>query len=467
MVLPEGFDAAACAARRSRLSALLQGRPALLASGEALPRNYAANAYPYRPASHFLYLVGLPLPGSFLLHEEGRWTLFAPAPSADDALWHGHTPSLGELAEHAGLTTRPVEELPARLAALRGASSAPVATLPTPDVAACLPLEALLGRTVRPGVVEGADAVLADALISLRLVHDAAAVAEMRRAAAATAAGYDAGMRVTRPGLTEWEVRAAMEAEFIRRGMPCAYNPIVTVHGEVLHNHAHHHRLSAGDLLLADVGAESQGGWASDVTRTWPVSGRFSATQADFYDVVLRAQAAAIEAVRPGASYRQVHLTAARELARGLVGLGVLEGDVEELVADGVVALLFPHGVGHLLGLDVHDMEDLGDRAGYAPGRRRSPQFGLRYLRLDRELVPGMAVTIEPGLYVVPAILESRELTEAAGDRLNRRRLAQFSDVRGIRIEDDVLVTEGGREVLTDAIPKARAQVEARVGQRE
>src|SRR5262249_35064635 len=156
-----------------------------------------------------------------------------------------------------------------------------------------------------------------------------------------------------------------------------------------------------------------------------------------------------IEAVRPGASYRQVHLLAARELARGLVGLGVLKGDVEELVADGVVALLFPHGVGHLIGLDVHDMEDLGDRAGYAPGRTRSGQFGLRSLRLDRELVPGMAVTIEPGLYRVPAILEQPELARLAGDRLDRRRLAQFDDVRGIRIEDDVLVTESGREVLT------------------
>src|SRR6185295_8753615 len=160
-----------------------------------------------------------------------------------------------------------------------------------------------------------------------------------------------------------------------------------------------------------------------------------------------------IAAVKPGVRYRDLHLLAATEMAEGLVALGILRGDPAELVADGVAYLLFPHGVGHLLGLDVHDMEDLGDRAGYAPGRARSTEFGLRYLRLDRDLAPGMAVTIEPGLYIVPAILADARLTARAGDRLDRARLAQFDDVRGIRIEDDVLVTAGGSEVLTRAIP--------------
>jgi Xaa-Pro aminopeptidase len=155
---------------------------------------------------------------------------------------------------------------------------------------------------------------------------------------------------------------------------------------------------------------------------------------------------------------------ASRVLAEGLVALGVLRGDPHELVADGVHALLFPHGVGHLLGLDVHDMEDLGDRAGYAPGRTRSDQFGLSYLRLDRDLSPGMAVTIEPGIYRVPPILDDPRLRALAGDRLDRARLAQFGDVRGIRIEDDVLVTDGDPEVLTSAIPKEPELVEAAIG---
>jgi Xaa-Pro aminopeptidase len=179
---------------------------------------------------------------------------------------------------------------------------------------------------------------------------------------------------------------------------------------------------------------------------------------------VLEAQRRAIAAVGPGTRYRNVHVIACQTLASGLVDLGVLRGDPIALAADGVVALLFPHGVGHLLGLDVHDMEDLGDRAGYAPGRERSKEFGLRSLRLDRDLVPGMAITIEPGLYQVTSILQDAALTRVAGDRLDRKKLAAFADVRGIRIEDDVLVTEGGREVLTDAIPKSIAAVESAIG---
>jgi Xaa-Pro aminopeptidase len=181
--------------------------------------------------------------------------------------------------------------------------------------------------------------------------------------------------------------------------------------------------------------------------------------------VVLTAQQATVAAVRPGIRYRELHVLAGRLLAEGLVALGVLRGDPAELEADGVIYLLFPHGIGHLLGLDVHDMEDLGDRAGYLAGRKRSASFGVRYLRLDRDLAPGMAVTIEPGLYLVPAILDDPSLTAKAGDRLDKNRLRQFADVRGIRIEDDVLVTAEGHDVLSAAIPKTTQAVEAAVGQ--
>jgi Xaa-Pro aminopeptidase len=247
----------------------------------------------------------------------------------------------------------------------------------------------------------------------------------------------------------------------MERGMGCAYPSIVTVHGEILHNERHDNPLGAGDLLLADVGAETPAGWAGDVTRTWPVSGQFSPAQRDLYLAVLTAQRRAIAAVAPGTRYRNIHILAAQTLAGGLVDLGILRGNPIELVADGVLALLFPHGIGHLIGLDVHDMEDLGDRAGYAPGRRRDPEFGIRYLRLDRDLAPGMAVTIEPGFYVAPAILDDAELAKKAAGRLDRARLAAFAGVRGIRIEDDVLVTADGAEVLTAAIPKTPEAVEA------
>jgi len=339
---------------------------------------------------------------------------------------------------------------------------AAVATLPAPDLETRALQSRLLGRDVQSGALAAVDEALADAMIELRLRHDAGAQAELRLAAEATAAAHQAGMRATRAGLRESAVRAAMESEIIARDLTVAYGSIVTTHGEVLHNERHHRVLGSGDMILADVGAESAGGWAGDVTRCWPVSGRFSPTQRELYEVVLAAQLRALAAVKPGVRYRDIHLLAGQSLADGLVGVGLLRGDPAELYADGVVALFFPHGVGHLLGLDVHDMEDLGDRAGYAPGRTRSALPGMRYLRLDRDLVPGMALTIEPGIYFIPAILEAPDLDARTGGRVVRARVAAFVDegARGIRIEDDVLVTASGREILSAAVPKTIAAVE-------
>lgn len=443
-------------ARRHRLAALLGDVPALIAAGRSVPRNYAANTFPFRASSHFLYFVGRPIEAAWLLVDGERSTLFVPPHDPADELWDGPAPSPGALAEATGCEVRSAASLPE---AIRGRG---VACVPCVELSTRLEQRALLGRA--PGTSDE-DERLADAIVALRLVHDEAAIAELESAAAATLAGHRAAMAATRPGVGEHVVRAAFDAAFAAHGAAGhAYGPIVTVHGEVLHARGHDNVLADGDLLLADVGAESAGGFACDVTRTWPVSGRMSSTQRELYDVVLAAQKAAIAKANPGARYRDVHLTAARVITDGLVALGVLRGDVEELVADGVHALLFPHGVGHLLGLDVHDMEDLGDRAGYAPGRTRSAQFGLSYLRLDRDLAPGMAVTIEPGVYRVPAILADEALSRLAGDRLDRARLERYADVRGIRIEDDVLVTESGNEVLTRGIPKEPGDVEAAVG---
>jgi Xaa-Pro aminopeptidase len=305
---------------------------------------------------------------------------------------------------------------------------------------------------------------LAEAVIALRLIHDTEAIDGLERAAEATADAHRAGMGRTAVGQTEAEVRASMEAALVERGMTTSYNPIVTVHGEILHNERQTEVLADGDLLLADVGAETRDGWAGDVTRTWPATGKFSPSQRAIYEVVLASQLAAIEATTAGRRFRDVHLTAAKSMTEGLVALGILRGDPATLVNDGVHALFFPHGIGHLIGLDVHDMEDLGDAAGYAPGRDRSTQFGLSYLRLDRDMQPGMAVTIEPGFYQVPAILESDRFRKMVVERVDRAELAKYSDVRGIRIEDDVLVTDAGPRVLTAAIPRAIDAVEAAVG---
>ncbi|NEO01500.1 MAG: M24 family metallopeptidase, partial [Moorea sp. SIO3I7] len=201
-------------------------------------------------------------------------------------------------------------------------------------------------------------------------------------------------------------------------------------------------------------------GWAADITRTWPVSGKFSPTQRDIYNVVKEAHDFCIKNLYPGVEYREIHMTAAGVMAEGLIDLGILRGDISDLVAMDAHALFFPHGVGHLLGLDVHDMEDLGDLAGYAPGRVRSDRFGLGFLRLDRPLQPGMLVTIEPGFYQVPGILNDPERRSTYKDVVDWDRLAEFDDVRGIRIEDDVLITETGAEVLTAGLPTDLEAVE-------
>lgn len=455
--------------RRAALRGRLGDVPALVVAGGMRARNYPANVFPYRADSHFLYLTGAAIPDAALLLHGDRAELFVPPKDEDDPLWHGPTPGPEAFAAAIGVdAVRSREELPAAIAALGGGKA--VATLPSIDPITRVDQCRLLGRTwpadEAPGVgrLDPLDLRLADAMIELRLAHDEAALAMMRRATLGTTAAHLAGMAATRPGRTEHEVRAAMEREFIARGMTPAYNSIVTVHGEVLHNNDYDGTLHERDMVLADVGGELEG-WATDVTRTWPVSGRFSPTQRALYDIVLQSNLDAIAKVRPGARYRDIHLAAALTLARGLVDEGLLRGDPESLVERGAHAIFFPHGVGHLLGLDVHDMEDLGDRAGYAPGRPRSSQFGLGYLRLDRDLAPGMVVTIEPGIYLVPAILERQALVGplVADGAFDPAAVARFADVRGIRIEDDVLCTTTEPEVLTVAIPKQASAVESAV----
>ncbi len=455
--------------RRTALRQHLGDTPALLFAGGLRARNYPANVFPYRADSHFLYLVGAGIPDAALLVDGDRAELFVPPKDDDDPLWHGPMPGPDDIAQATGVdAVRSFDELAAALTAAGGPAA--VSTLPSADpITRHRQCELLTRRwpgTGAPSVdtLDAVDLALADAMISLRTIHDEGALEAIRGAAVATAAAHLAGMAHSRPGLLEHDIRAAMERELLSRGMEPAYGSIVTVHGEILHNTSHHHVLEHDDLLLADLGGELDG-WATDVTRTWPVNGTFSATQRALYDIVLQSQLDAIAKVRPGVRYRDVHLTAALTLARGLVDEGLLRGDPQSLVERGAHAIFFPHGVGHLLGLDVHDMEDLGDRAGYAPGRTRSEQFGLGYLRLDRDLQAGMIVTIEPGIYLVPAILERDALVGPfiADGSFDPERLSRFEDVRGIRIEDDVLCTTTEPEVLTAAIPKEAAAVEAAV----
>jgi len=441
--------------RRQRLARLIDF-PVILWSGTASPRNFPANVFPFRASSHFLYFAGLPLRNAAIRLEAGVLELFMDDEQPGSAMWHGEVPHRDEIARQIGASSAwTMSDLESR--------SVDAATIAVQDFQTRWQQSDILHRQVLSAQHSGIDRELAQAIATLRMTHDDAAIALVRQTAAVTVAAHKAGMAATTNAKTEAEVRAAMESVISAHNLSCAYNSIVTVHGEVLHNEQYHHPLQSGDLLLADVGAEAQMGWATDVTRTWPVSGKFSERARDIYDVVLAAHDACIAKVYPGVEYRDIHLLACKTIAEGLVDLGILRGLAEDLVEMDAHALFFPHGVGHLLGLDVHDLEDLGDLAGYAPGRQRSDRFGLNFLRLDRILHPGMLVTIEPGFYQVPAILNDANLRLKYQSVVNWERLAEFADIRGIRIEDDVLVTPTGSETITGALPTEATAIEALV----
>ncbi|WP_404790200.1 aminopeptidase P family protein [Altericista sp. CCNU0014] len=447
---------ATLAQRRQKLGDRLN-RPVLLWSGSAPPRNFPANRHPFRASSHFLYFAGVPLQEAVIHLHCGQLTLFVEDATPADALWHGPSPQRSDIANCLGAAAAyPLAEL--------HQFARDAVTIPVQNPTARQHQSQVLGRPLdEANALEGGDLELAEVLVELRLVQDNWAIAAMQQAADVTVKAHLAGMARTRQAKTEAEVRAAMEMEMMAAQMEPAYQSIVTTRGEILHSQTYHRVLNAGDLLLVDVGAEHPLGWAADVTRTWPVSGQWSATQRAIYEIVLAARDVCIAAVRPGVEYRDIHLMAAKTIAEGLVDVGILRGSTATLVERAAHALFFPHGIGHLLGLDVHDMEDLGDLAGYAPGRVRSREYGMQYLRLNRPLQAGTVVTIEPGFYQVPGILDDRECRDAFADCVNWERLADFEDVRGIRIEDDVLVTEAGCRVLTAALPTRADEVAERL----
>jgi len=459
------------ARRRAEFLARIE-TPVLLFAGGWIPRNYPANWCPFRADSTFLFFFPDPEPNAAALFDpaDASVTLFLDPRTPEDALWHGSVPSFAEVARRLAVTAvEPRTELEAILKRKLGKRRARSVALHDPKATA--EAARLTGEELDYEDPEHVAAPeLVAAIASLRLRRSPEELAAMRATAVVTHEAHAAAMAASRPGVPEQELVGRVEGAFARHGCVPAYNTILSVRGEVLHNHRHDQLLAAGDLVLLDAGAESATGYCSDVTRTWPASGRFSAEAAEVYDVVLAAEKAAIEAVKPGVRYRDLHLLAARTIAEGLAGMGFLKGTPDALVESGAHALFFPHGVGHLLGLDVHDLEAFGDQVHYAPGRTRSPQFGTAYLRLDLDLEPGMCFTIEPGVYFVPAILRNPAFrTQFSGqvDFALAERFLTANEGRGfggIRIEDDVHCTDTGAEVLTAAIPKERKAVEALVG---
>lgn len=453
MVGPQEF-----AARRERLLTQVSG-PILLSGMGRRSRNLPMNEVPFRQDSTFLYFTGCDLPDAALWLDEGETTLYLPPPADDDALWHGHVEAPEALAARFGVdAVRPLGELEDR------ARTARPRTLAIADDARTAALAAWTGRPLAFGQAFG-DPELVDAVITMRRTKSALELDEMRAAGALTAQAHRFVMAATRPGVHERQLTALFQAYLAAHDATEGYATILTQSGEILHNHAHDAVCEAGRLLLLDGGAElNRSGYGADVTRTWPVSGRFTARQRRAYEAVLAAQEASIALCRPGVRYREVHDATSRVLADWLLDEGLLHGiTVDDAVARGAHALFFPHGVGHLLGLDVHDLENFGDRPSYPEGASRPEPFGTANLRLDLPLEAGWVVTVEPGFYVVPAILHDATLRERFADCVDLDRAEAWQGFGGIRIEDDVVVTDGAPEVLTDDAPKDPDAVEALV----
>jgi len=460
------FEASLYAARRRALMESVKTGCILLPGNDLVGMNYHANAFDFRQDGSFLYFAGLDEPGHclWLDCESGEEMLCGPSLGLDHTIWSGAAPSLPELAARSGIENAWTM---ADLAAACHDAQRPgraVHYLPPYQGEGVLRICRLLGAA--PDTVEaGASQKLVRAVVALRSVKSGEEVDEIRQAVALSAQMYAELMAACTPGVAEMELYGRMQGFILARGSREAFPMILSQRGEVLHNHSHDQTLSEGDLLLVDSGVVSPLGYASDITRTLPVGGRFTRRQLDIYEIVLRALAEGTSRMGPGVPFVECHFSAATQVAQGLTDLGLMRGDPAEAVAQGAHALFFPHGLGHMLGLDVHDMEALGeDFVGYDEEFRRSTQFGLSSLRMARRLQPGFVMTVEPGIYFIPALIgqwrEARRLEEF----INYEAIDAYLDFGGIRIEDDVLVTEHGHEVLSAGIPKEPAAVCACMG---
>jgi Xaa-Pro aminopeptidase len=458
------MDAKTYTARREVLrNAVPEGAILIMGNDEA-PKNYVDNPYPFRQDSHFLYYAGVSQAGLALLIEpDGREVLYGTPDHPDDVIWFGPHPILGDHAAAGGISeSTGIGDLGDRLAALKE-GGAGIHYLPPYRGDRSFVLGAFLGVDPRE-VAAGPSVELIRAVAAQRSIKEEAEIAEMEDALAVTATMYRATMQSAEPGRTEAEIAAIHRASAAAADRQQAFTPIVTVCGDVLHNHSYADTLEEGDLLLVDSGAESPGFYASDITRTMPVTGKFTSQQRDIYEIVLAANQAAIEAAAPGLTNRELHLIAARTITEGLKNVGVMKGNVDRAVDAGAHALFFVHGLGHMIGLDVHDMEDLGDVVGYDEGEKRSDQFGLAYLRLARKLEPGFVITIEPGIYFIAALVERWQGEGRHKGYIRYDKLDDYCGLGGVRIEDDVLITDDGHRVLGPPIPKTVAEIEEAMG---
>jgi Xaa-Pro aminopeptidase len=456
------FEANIYKTRRNKLKGLLKNDVAFFPGNDESPMNYPANTYHFRQDSSFLYFFGLDQPGlnGLIDFESGKEYLFGDDVTMEDIVWMGAQPSIAERATQVGIDkSMPCNKLEDFLkkAVKQGKK---VHFLPPYRGETIIKLSYLLNIPISR-VRERSSVDLIKAVISLRSVKDEVEITEIENMVDVAYEMHTTAMKMARPDIYEKEIAGKIEGIALSHGGGTAFPIILTINGQILHNHYHGNLLKKGRLMVVDAGAESCNGYASDITRTSPVGGKFTPIQKEVYNIVLAANTESIKAVKPGLAFKNVHLDAARVIMEGLKELGLMKGNTEKAVNAGAHTLFFPHGLGHMLGMDVHDLEGLGeDYVGYDNSVKRSEQFGTAYLRLAKKLKPGYVLTIEPGIYFIPALIDQWKNSKMFREYINYERVEKYRNFGGIRIEDNVLVTDKGHRVLGKPIPKTIKEVE-------
>lgn len=451
--------------RRNRLrERMTRGGLILLPGNAEAPANYPDNGYHFRQDSNFLYFFGLNKPDliGLLDIDSGEDTLYGNDFSVDDIIWMGPQPTVRELAATVGVSrSAPLDAVRARITeALK--QNRPVHFLPPYRGDTKLLMSDLLG--VNPASLQNYMSVdLVIAVGNMREEKSAEELEELERGFEIGYRMHTTAMKLCAPGVVEREIAGAIEGVSMQYGAGVSFHSIVTQHGETLHNHSHDGVLESGRLLLVDAGAETVNNYCSDHTRTFPVNGKFTQQQRDLYNLVLAAHDHVLRIARP-MMYRDLHRAAYEVLAEGLIGMGLMRGNAQEAVAAGAMEMFMPHGLGHGMGLDVHDCEEFGERGlrDFYAVAARADEIDTCIIRKNWRLRPGTVLTDEPGLYFIPALMDKWEQEGRCAAFIDFEKLKAFRDFGGIRIEDDLVITpEGNRMLGSHRIPVTVEEIEA------
>ncbi|BDD10694.1 Xaa-Pro aminopeptidase [Fulvitalea axinellae] len=437
-------------ARRRKLAESIGKGTVLLLGNDNVGMNYTDNHYPFRQDSTFLYFFGINKPGlaGTINTETGEAKIFGDDLSIDDIVWTGPMPNLSELATCAGVTvTAPSNKLVEEIAKCQ-IQNQPIHYIPQYRHRNLIKTADLLDIPINQ-VNLNASVTLIKGIVALRSIKSEEEIVEIEKAVNLSLDMHEAAIAMARPGVNENTIAAKIRQVAEAAGGTLSFPTIATIRGEILHNHYTGNTLQEGDLLLLDAGAEVRSGYAGDLSSTIPVSGQFTARQREVYDVVYSAHLAAMDTLKPGTEFTETHRAACLKIAEGMNSLGLMKGDPAEAVAQGAHALFFQCGTGHMMGLDVHDMENLGEQyVGYTDTKLKSTQFGLKSLRLGKALEPGFVVTVEPGIYFIPELIDRWKAEKKFEDFINYSEVEKYKDFGGIRNEEDVLITKDGSRTL-------------------